>query len=649
VAPPTRMMSSRQPSKRKHVKKEESDDEEDDCPKPIRNRRPSIASNASMNSCMNQFELLPVWTNHKKRSKKRSKMGKLSRTCSFESLSSVESMDMSVPVKPRCAYPILDPNSAKRATWDVTATILVFYDMVAIPLLLFELPSNWFSYGMEWSTRFFWTLDIFMSFITGNLKPDGSIEMRRLKIARTYLMSWFPIDILIVGSDWMEVFWSDGSFLGFARAGKASRTFRIIRMVRLFRLARVRTAYTMLLDRLKSEQLVIIAGIINIMLVIVGLGHVIACGFYGIAVQDREDTWLRRHEMWEASFQYKYSTALHWSLLQFAGGTDEIHPHNTDERIYAIGVFLLAFVMAAVFVGRLTSSMTQLHMLSRKDVERFQTLRRYLHKNEISGILMMRVMHNAQHALAETQRFMEESRVELLSIISEPLRVELHFELYSPVLAVHPFFRCFIDACPQVMKKVCHKAMSQLLVSNGDIVFMPGEVPSPPRMIVVCSGELSYTYVTGAIAYVQAGQWLSEAVLWVPWTHQGMLKATKDCRLCILDAHKFFQITENFDHDFDVRTYAKAFVNCMNCGEIDASDLPFTEDCDEIMEVIDRMSVTREEGGGHAGREDGWGPTQSPVNSVAPSEDSYPVSPLPKKSVLMVTPNYPNESRGGWW
>jgi len=609
-------------------------------------RRPSIASFASVQSSVAQkLELLEVWTRKPtKKSRKRAEMQrKLARGTSFESLGSMESMELMFDSHPKacCCIPVLDPNSTRRACWDVASIVLVIYDMVMIPLQLFDLPESASIDVVSWTTRLFWTFDIFLSFITGILQPNGSIEMRPIRIAKNYLLTWFLVDMLIVCIDWVEVLWTSGSFLGFARAGKAGRTFRIIRLVRLIRLARVRNIFTLMLERLKSEQLVIIAGIINIMLVIVSLGHVIACLWYGIAIGETagSNTWLIVHGFDTAPIEMKYFTALHWSLLQFAGGTDEIVPQNVGERIYAVLVFLVAFVMAAVFVGRLTSSMTQLHMLSRKNVEKFQVLKRYLHKNEISAILSMRVIHNAQHALAETQRFMEESRVELLSIISDPLRVELHFELYSPVLAVHPFFRCFIDACPQVMKKICHKAMSQLLVSTGDIIFMPGEIPSPPRMFIICSGELSYHFVSGAVAYVQVGQWISEATLWTSWTHQGMLKAASDCRLCLLDATAFLQLAETVDHDFDVRKYARTFLESMNKGNIDVSDLPYNEDAEEIMEVISALSSKE------------WSAPVHPepvarlrrvtTNQSLASATSTTMStddPLSRKSVLMVTP-----------
>jgi len=43
--------------------------------------------------------------------------------------------------------------------------------------------------------------------------------------------------------------------------------------------------------------------------------------------------------------------------------------------------------------------------------------------------------------LEEQKRSTPESDIELLALISQPLRVELHYEIYSRTLTAHPLFR----------------------------------------------------------------------------------------------------------------------------------------------------------------------------------------------------------------
>merc|ERR1719512_544708 len=117
-----------------------------------------------------------------------------------------------------------------------------------------------------------------------------------------------------------------------------------------------------------------------------------------------------------------------------------------------------------------------------------------------------------------------EDVVQITKLVTEPLRVELHFEIYSPSLATHPFFSQFMSTCPYVTKRICHSAMSTMLVGTGDIIFHAGEIPTKPRMYIISTDVLKYMlFGQERASPVSAGSWISEAVLWVAWTHRGML------------------------------------------------------------------------------------------------------------------------------
>jgi hypothetical protein len=129
------------------------------------------------------------------------------------------------------------------------------------------------------------------------------------------------------------------------------------------------------------------------------------------------------------------------------------------------------------------------------------------------------------------------------------------------------------------MRKVCHLATRFEIVSTGDIIFNAGEVPTQPVMYIVVYGELIYD-CHGIETEVNVGTSISEATLWTQWMHRGVLTATSDCRLCLLDSKEFQNIAGNFHHmDFNPRTYANGFVNALNAMDIqDVSDLTFFED-----------------------------------------------------------------------
>jgi len=401
---------------------------------------------------------------------------------------------------------------------------------------------------------------------------SGNYEMRHAPIAKRYLRTWFALDILLVGVDWLELLWSGSSSLGFARIGKATRAFRILRMLRVLRM---RQAVNLIIHRIRSERLMVMADIAKIMLVIIGFAHISACFWYGIGISKADyRTWVREGSFTEESLSYRYMTSLHWSLSQFSGGMDEVKPYNLQERTYCVFVFIVAFMMAAVLTSSLTSSMTRLHMLSTRQSQQLSVLRRFLSDNGVSRVLSARVQRNANHAMMEQQRYQQESNVELLRVISEPLKMELHFEMYSPVLSKHPFFNTYASECPHVMRKVCHRSTSMSLVSSNDIIFNAGELPLNPKMCWVCNGTLSYFSMTEQEFLVKEGDWISEGVLWTPWMHRGSLRANADCRLCELDARSFQDIVGQFDHgEFDPKDYAAHFVRKLNDHQGEVTDL----------------------------------------------------------------------------
>jgi len=270
----------------------------------------------------------------------------------------------------------------------------------------------------------------------------------------------------------------------------------------------------------------------------------------------------------------QYTWSLHWSLAQFPG-EQVFKPANHAERSFALAVLFLFFVVAAMFVSSITTSMTRLQIIAGKQSSQFADLRRYLVDNQISRQLAVRVQRNAQHAIAEHSRNIPEKSVELLALISGPLHAELHFEVYSPVLLLHPFFSTFHDFNPLAVQKLCHTAVSAHTVSQGDVLFSDFETPARPRMFFIVSGSMEYTGRRRALAprpgdagplarRLGAGDWVCEAVLWTRWKHRGTLTAQSDCcRLLDLDAQTFFQVCETFP-SVHPAIYAEEFVSHLN-------------------------------------------------------------------------------------
>jgi hypothetical protein len=476
---------------------------------------------------------------------------------------------------------VLHPNSKKRIMWDLTGTLLVFYDMLFIPMEAFEYEHSTFFVFMAWMSRLFWTIDMPMSLITGFIMKDGFIELRPAKIAHRYVRSWFIIDLVIVSFDWAQVLIESLMGFEFARIGKSARAFRIMRIVRLLRIFRILEAMKGLTERLLSETLVILADMAKIVLTMVVLSHFIGCLWFTVSQEQRDSskTWIQYFGYDDKEVSLVYTTSLHWSLLQFAGGTDEIYPMNLGERIFAVVTFVFGFIMASAFVSKLTSSMTRLHLIVGKQSQQVATLRRFLRVNQVSNRLSLRIQRNAVFTMSERQRFMPEAHVELLASVSKPLQVELHFEMYSPILSHHPFFYAYTHERPYIMRSVCHEAIVIMSFATGDVIFDVGETRDDTKMYIATEGEFDYLRVDGVTVQVLPVTWVSEASIWICWMHHGTFTARDNARVTVLEAKAFAAIVSQFHHPgFDPRKYAHEFANGVQALDEDLSDLPCGEE-----------------------------------------------------------------------
>jgi len=363
-------------------------------------------------------------------------------------------------------------------------------------------------------------------------------------------------------------------FLSTARFSKVVRIFRAFRVMRLARLLKLPGRLDQITERILSETVVLVMGIAKSTCCVVGLAHYIACFWYKLGtLRLGEENWIQEHGVEEAPVLYKYLVSAHWAITQITG-TMEVEAHNSGERIFSVLVLIVCFVLSAAFISNITTSMTRLQVIGAKQQSQFSILRRYLRFQGVSTRLAMRITRNTQFRLKQQQQRIAEGDVELIALLSEPLRVELHFEVYSKMLCAFRLFDAYCSTNPMAMRRVCHSAVSVASCAKGDVVFSTGERPAKPRMLFVTSGSLQYIQDNCPGQPVNPSNWLCEPVLWTYWTHQGVLRASTECEILSLDAGQFQRIAVyHFDLEDDVHPalYAKQFVDRIN--ELGTSEL----------------------------------------------------------------------------
>jgi len=464
--------------------------------------------------------------------------------------------------KNRCQSLVTHPNSRSRLAWDLTGFAFIIYDVIVIPLFVFNLPEGvTFTMALTWVSTCWWTADIFVSFVTG-FHIDGFLEMRPRMIAKRYFRTWFVPDLTIVLIDWTFVILNLGDAAGILRIRRTARALRIIRALRLVRLIKVTEILAKLADGVNSEFILILMSIAKLVISVVILNHYIACAWYALSESSDDDecSWIRRYDVVSVTNGYKYFTSLHWSMTQFMPASMEVNPCNEKERAFTIGVLVFGLVTFSSFVSRITTVMTQLANISKDRTLAELNLRQYLNENRVSVDLGMRIRRYFRESYEARRKRVHEPDISFFGSLPEHLKMELRREIYMPVLTLHPLLCRYACVDATGMWLVCHLAMSQQSWLPGQTIFLRGELAS--EMLFVLSGELDYFVRRASCTRVEMDQWLCEGALWSKkWNYCGRLVAMTTCELYGVCSAKFRAVTGERSGSFRyLRSYASHFL-----------------------------------------------------------------------------------------
>lgn len=457
---------------------------------------------------------------------------------------------------------MVSPSSYKHLCWDLAAVLLIIFDIIVVPLQLLDPPSTLALGIMILIVRLFWTADFIMSFLTGYIDITGEAVMKVGPVARRYAKTWMVPDFCMVLLDWAEVV-AKGSVTyggpGQPRIAGIISSARLTRVVRLIRLTKAREVTEFIIEHVQSENIILIADILKIVAVMLALTHLIACAWYGLGKHGEswQRSWVKYRGLEEEVLMERYIWSFHCAIA-FWTGEHIVLPRSTMERAFLAAMMIVTFMLSVWFVSCMTTAMTRLQIIAGQHSVQFSALSRYLCSKKISQELSAKVLRNAQYALEERKRNADESGIDLLYLISEPLRTELHYEVYSPTLMIHPFFRLFAGVHPTGIRKICHTTLAKMSYSRGDVVFTE-EVPVAPKMFFILHGMLLYVQERTRQSKVGHRHWMAEMVLWTSWSHRGTLHAAEDCQLLAMDAVKFSSVVSKFPGN-QVHDYAEHFV-----------------------------------------------------------------------------------------
>lgn len=512
--------------------------------------------------------------------------------------------------KPRCRP--IHPTSPKRLVWEIAGIMMLFFDILMIPMQVFAIPRNLFLQTMAWITLYYWTGDIFLSCYTGYYTPEGEVVKQFIPIVCRYARQWFLLDLLIVGIDWFPVVInaatgqgfspqadqvenSQGSNLEIVRIAKVMRMLRLIRLLRIMKLTQSNFSF-MLQERMESVRMYVISNLLKNILLIIMVNHFCACAWYGLGTIEvpGHTNWVKQYDMDSRTWLFTYLACFHWSMAQFANGEILIAPQNNPEQIMSICVSLASMVVFSSFLAIVGNTVHQL--IQQKAAQRTDhwLLRLYLRENNTSLELRMRVNRYVILKLSAENSKLKHSDVKLFDMLSRPLQVELYTELYLGTLTTHEFFSLLSRVSLSIVRSFCTHAVRRVPLSFGDTLFSFGE--DTACMYFMETGAMHYSS-NGNDRTVKSGDFFCEAALWaVRWLTLGRMSATTECEMLALDRSSIRDVFMRY-HTTNMklpREYALAFVNALNEAHAQGmlsdlhSDVIRSESVQTVLRFFDR-------------------------------------------------------------
>jgi len=492
------------------------------------------------------------------------------------------------------------PSGRKRVTWDIVGAVLILYDLVAIPLRVFDPPDTAFTIFIDWFALVFWTLNMVGSLTVAFLK-DGKYVMSPMKIMKNYLRFWFWIDIIVVGPDWgftlaQAVMGSQNNAGG---SVKLLRILRLVRCMRLLRLAKLKWIMAAIKDLIDSESIDIVFNIAKMILCLIAVNHFVACAWFATSLVDAGVSWVEFHELRsdQVSWNYQYLTSFHWAITQFTPSSMHVQPQNLTERIFAITVVVFGLVGFSYLVGSITGSLTELRKIKEDAIKQFWKLRKFLKGQQVPMELRMKIEKYLEHAWAMQKNSSAGGNLPILQLLTEQLKNELNMAMNMPHTEVHPLFAYLSSSSVVAMQRIATKALRRKLLGRNEPNFHEGEVAE--HMSFVVQGSLRYTRTVDGEQtqeVVDAGEdWITEPAMWTPeWMTLGELVASCVSELLLVSAADFADAIKRTPQVFDrVSTYAANFIKWVNSkndrelSDICQGDLVSTEIESMLWEIED--------------------------------------------------------------
>jgi hypothetical protein len=382
------------------------------------------------------------------------------------------------------------PDYPFKRYWDIMIALIIMYSAIVLPYKIAFVDTNeivWIDVTMD----IIFAVDIFINFFSAYIDSEDNVVKNRKKIVKTYLKSWFIIDLVSVLP--IQYFTSASQFNNLTRIGRLPKLYRLLKLTKLFRMAKiVKRGNVNRVTKFFLEKLKVNANIerlIYFILAFLLLNHFSACIWYFMAkLQDLSpDCWVTRLGYIDSTNFEIYVVAFYWTLTTVTTvGYGDVNAGTTIERVYNLFIMSFGVLMYSFAIGSLSSIVSTLDAKTAEMNQKLQILSSIKKEFNLDQEIYDKVRKVIKYDLSRNQK----DKMNFLQELPNKLRIELSQIMHDKVIQNLYFFRDqpsdFIAYVAPLLKPVKFSQNDYLykigdmidemyFVSKGTVIFCLGK------------------------------------------------------------------------------------------------------------------------------------------------------------------------------
>lgn len=401
---------------------------------------------------------------------------------------------------------LLHPNSPFKMLWNPLISLALIYTASIMPFRVgFAEEIYWDLYAvLDLVMDGLFGIDIVVTFISAEVKEDGTLEKNRRIIAKKYLKGWFLIDLLaFIPFDLINYALGnrsdESSTSNYNNLARLLRLPRLYKLLRIFRIIKALRAYSNsgVIEKLQdllhlNSRLFKLFKFLMYVLVTV---HIMACFWHFSAkiFNFDIDTWVVRYDLQDKTDTQRYLVAFYWAVTTVVTvGYGDIVAVTQLEKLLAMIWMIIGGGFYSYTAGSMSSFLTSIDTRDTILAQKIATVQELAQQASLSREITVKVRDAIRYNTLKTGNIWSDKH-SLFSELPKNLRYEVATTMYGGVVKDIYIFKqkekAFVNYIMPFLRPM-HVYETQFLYKQGeypdevffitfgrvDFVIMPREI-----------------------------------------------------------------------------------------------------------------------------------------------------------------------------